>query len=207
MRQVAPKSAAVLRADDVEVVVDGEIGAAVLLGAEDLALDHLDRRVREEPQDLEVPLGQRHGHRVHVEVVADQHRQVVAPAVVDRRPAAADVGLVDDVVVDQRGRVDELHHRARRPRRGSRRSAASARRGASRAGRRRFPPPPRMCSPTSWMVVIFERKLRRSSSSTSSSLGADEVEQALRVSRLPVEGARGHARRIVDAAKDHAQPR
>ena len=101
-----------LALDDVEVVVDGEIGAAVLLERQDLALDHLDGRRRQQPQHIEIGLGQRHRHRVHEDVVADQDGEVVAPAVVDRRPAAADFGLVDDVVVNQRGVVDELDHRA-----------------------------------------------------------------------------------------------
>jgi hypothetical protein len=50
-------------------------------------------------------------HRLDVEVVAEQHRDVVAPPRVHGQPAAAQLGLVDDVVVHERGGVDELDDR------------------------------------------------------------------------------------------------
>ena len=51
---------------------------------------------------------ERHRHRLDVEVVAEEHRDVVAPPRMHRQAAAAQLRLVDDVVVDQRRRVDEL---------------------------------------------------------------------------------------------------
>ena len=59
----------------------------------------------------QVVLGERHGHRLRVEEVAEQDGDVVAPAAVHAAPAAAHGGLVDDVVVQQGRGVDELHHR------------------------------------------------------------------------------------------------
>ena len=101
------------------------------------------RRVTSESRRriVQVVLGERHGHRLRVEEVAEQHRDVVAPAAVHAAAAAPHRGLVDDVVVEQGRGVDELHHRGeqdRRGRRGSRR-AGSAR--SSSAGRMRLPPP------------------------------------------------------------------
>ena len=61
--------------------------------------------------DVERVVRQRHRHRLDVEVVAEQHGDVVAPPRVHRQPAAPQVGVVDDVVVDQRRGVDELDDR------------------------------------------------------------------------------------------------
>ena len=97
-----------LAPDDLEVLFLGDAGVAGLGELVELALDHLQRRVAEQPHDLERVLRQRHRHRADVEVVAEQHRDVAAPARVRGQPAAAGLGAVDDVVVDERGRVDEL---------------------------------------------------------------------------------------------------
>ena len=54
---------------------------------------------------------ERERHRLDVEVIAEEHRDVVAPPRMDREPAAAQVRVVDDVVVDERRGVDELDDR------------------------------------------------------------------------------------------------
>src|SRR5690606_11357866 len=46
--------------------------------------------------------------RVGNQVVAQHHGRLVAAEAVDGSAAAAEVGLVEDVVVDQRGHVDHL---------------------------------------------------------------------------------------------------
>ena len=60
------------------------------------------------PDDVERVLRQGHRHRLDVEEVAGQHRDVVPPLRVDRLPAPPHVGIVDDVVVHERRGVDEL---------------------------------------------------------------------------------------------------
>src|SRR4029453_18749078 len=50
-------------------------------------------------------------HALDIEVVPEQDGDVVAPARMDGEPAPAQVGVIDDVVVNQRGRVNELDHR------------------------------------------------------------------------------------------------
>jgi hypothetical protein len=52
-----------------------------------------------------------HLEGARVQEVADQHAGGVAEHGVGRLAAAAQVGLVDHVVVQQRRGVDELHHR------------------------------------------------------------------------------------------------
>ena len=99
-----------LAADDVEVLVFADVEVAVLGQLVDLALDHPQRDVAQQPHDVERVLGERHRHRLDVEEVAGQHGDVVAPARVHGLLAAAQLGVVDDVVVDEGGGVDELHH-------------------------------------------------------------------------------------------------
>ena len=60
---------------------------------------------------VQAVLRQRQRHRLEVQEVAEQHRDVVAPPRVHRLAAAAQLGLVDDVVVDERRGVNELDHR------------------------------------------------------------------------------------------------
>ena len=52
-----------------------------------------------------------HLERARIEEVADQHARCVAPQRIRGLPAAAKVGFVDDVVVQQRRGVDELDDR------------------------------------------------------------------------------------------------
>jgi hypothetical protein len=100
-----------LAPDDLEVLLFRDVDVAGLGELVQLPLDHPERHVAEQADDLERVLRERHRHRLDVEVVAEQDRDVVAPAGVHRHPAAPQVGAVDDVVVDERGGVDELHDR------------------------------------------------------------------------------------------------
>jgi len=95
-----------------------------------------------------------HAHAAHtdhdlegagVKEVPDKHAGRVAELGVGGLAAAPQLGFVDDVVVQQGGRVDELDHRreldvllAAVPRRAGARN--------TNAGRRRFPPPAMMYS-------------------------------------------------------------
>jgi hypothetical protein len=99
-----------LPADDLEVLVFGDVGITGLGQLEQLPFDHAQRDVTEQADDFERVLGERHGHRSNVEVVAQKDGDVAAPPRVGRQPAPAGLGPVDDVVVNQGRRVDELHH-------------------------------------------------------------------------------------------------
>ena len=100
-----------LAADDLEVLVLGDVDVAGLGELVELPFDHAQRDVAEHPDDLQRVLRERHRHRLDVEVVAEQHGDVVAPARMHGEAAAAQVGAVDDVVVHERGGVDELDDR------------------------------------------------------------------------------------------------
>ena len=76
-----------------------------------LALDHSQGDLAQQPYDLDRVVGERHTHRLDVEVVAQQHRDVVAPPAVHGETAPSEIRVVDDVVVHQRRRVDELDDR------------------------------------------------------------------------------------------------
>jgi hypothetical protein len=58
-----------------------------------------------------LPTADHHLEGARIEEVADQHRGGVAEQRVGRLVAAAQVGLVDHIVVQQRGGMDELDHR------------------------------------------------------------------------------------------------
>src|SRR5262249_15515675 len=100
-----------LAAHDVEMLVLGDVGVAVLRQLIELALDHPQRDVTEQPDDLQLVVRERHRHRLDVQVVAEQDRDVVAPPRMHGEAPAAQVGVVDDVIVDERRRVDELDDR------------------------------------------------------------------------------------------------
>ena len=96
-----------LAEDEVEVLffVDE---VAELLDLEELAFDHLLGERDEEVEDAEVALFEGGGEGLHVEPVAGEDALGVAPGGVGGGAAAAGVGLVDDVVVDEGGGVEHL---------------------------------------------------------------------------------------------------
>ena len=100
-----------LAIDQVVVLGFGD-QAAEGLGLQQLALDHLLGEADEQVEHLEVALLERDAEGLHVEPVAGEHAAGVAPGGVGGGPAAAGVGRVDDVVVDQGGGVDHLHYGA-----------------------------------------------------------------------------------------------
>ena len=89
----------------------GDRGIEAALELEQLALGHAADRVGEDPQDVEIAVlhDQRRGARV--EVVAHEHGAAIAPERVRGRPAAAQLGEIDDVVVQQRRGVQQLDRR------------------------------------------------------------------------------------------------
>ena len=88
-----------------------EVDDAVLGELIQLAFDHAQRDVAQQADDVERVLREGHRHRLDVEEVAGEHRDVVAPLRVHGLPPAPHIRIVDDVVVHQRGGVNELDHR------------------------------------------------------------------------------------------------
>ena len=68
-----------LPSHDVEVLVLGDVGVAVLGQLIQLALDHLQRDVAKHPDNVEGVMREGQGHRLDVQIVAEKHRDVVAP--------------------------------------------------------------------------------------------------------------------------------
>jgi hypothetical protein len=128
---------------------------------------------------------------VHEDVVADQDGEVVSPAVVDGRAPAADVRLVDDVVVDEGGGVDELHHR--RVDHVAEAVVAEHLRHEQEQGRAEALPP---AAEDVLPDVVDGGDLRAEIAAQllfdHLELRGDQVEETLSVSRLPVESARCH---------------
>src|SRR5688500_7843443 len=100
-----------LATNDLEVLLFGDVDISRLRELIELTFDHAERDVAEQAHQIERVVRERERHRLDVQVVAEQDRDVVAPARMGGQPAAAHVGAVDDVVVYQRGGVNELHDR------------------------------------------------------------------------------------------------
>jgi hypothetical protein len=90
----------------------GHVHAADAVELHEFALDHDLGKPDQQVERGEVPLPQGDLERLHVQPVAGQHAGMVAPLGVSRRAAAARPRGVDNVVVHQRGRVDQLDHGA-----------------------------------------------------------------------------------------------
>ncbi len=76
-----------------------------------LALDHPEGHLTEQPDEVQGVIRQRHPHRLDVEIVAEEHRDVVPPPGVHRQLPPAHVRIIDDVIVDEGRGMDELDHR------------------------------------------------------------------------------------------------
>jgi hypothetical protein len=111
----------------------GDADAADAVELNQFAFHHHLREADQQIEDMEIALAQGDLKGLHVEPVAGQHAGVIAPLDVGRRAAAAGLGHIDHIVVNQRGGVQHFDHRAqlngrlcrRRPR--SARTAAAAR--------------------------------------------------------------------------------
>jgi len=88
-----------------------DVDPAQPLELQQFAVHHALRQRDQQVEDVKAPQPQGDLERLHVEPVAGEHRDLVAPDDVGGALAAPRLGLVDDVVVDQRGGVDQFHHR------------------------------------------------------------------------------------------------
>ena len=100
-----------LAVDDLHVVGLAGVGVVAVHELQHLALGDRVRRVREHVQDPHLLELDHHLERARVEEVADEHARLVAEHGVRRLLAAAQARAVDDVVVQQRRRMDELDDR------------------------------------------------------------------------------------------------
>ena len=106
-----------LLGDDVHVVIERVLAGPRPDGLGQLPLDQPAERLGLDPDRVRAEVGQDTG-RLREQEVTGQDGDRVAPPGVDRGTAAADLGLVHDVVVEQRGQVGQLdsHRRLDDPR-------------------------------------------------------------------------------------------
>ena len=105
------KQARCLAKNQVEVFIERN-QLAQLLHLKQFALYHLLRQIDERVQNAEVALLDRNLEPLHIQPVTRQHAFRIAPLRVGCRPPAPGVGFVNNVIMHQRGRVNDLHHRA-----------------------------------------------------------------------------------------------
>src|SRR5207248_2801173 len=91
--------------------LDRDVGAPGVLALEQLAGGQRRAGRRQDPDLVYAPVGHQLGEGAREEQVADGNRHVTPRGGHDRRAAAAQGGAVEDVVVNERGGVDELDGR------------------------------------------------------------------------------------------------
>ena len=101
------RATAVLRSDDLDVVVDGDGRVAAEAALQDLALGEADAGLGRPADHVGLEARAEREGAAEEEVAGDE-RVGEAERAEGRRPAAPRLAAVDDVVVQQRGRVDEL---------------------------------------------------------------------------------------------------
>src|ERR1700688_3790804 len=82
-----------------------------LFHLEEFAFDHLLGQFDQHIEDAEIALVNRDLECLHVEPVAGQHAHGVAPLRIGGGPAAASLGLIDDVVMNERRGVNNFNDR------------------------------------------------------------------------------------------------
>ena len=103
-----------LAKNHIEVLLLGGLRVAAVDQLQDLAFGNGVGRIGQDPHDLGFADFDHHLERPRVEEIPDQHAGLVAPDLVGGVVAAAFRGFIDDIVVQQRGRVDKLDDRRRR---------------------------------------------------------------------------------------------
>src|SRR4051794_18466330 len=101
------KQASCFAEDQIEMLIEGN-QLSELLDLQQLALDHLLGEFDKGVENAEVPLLHGNLESLHVQPVARQHALGVSPLRVGRRTAAPGFRIVDDVIVNEGGRVNNL---------------------------------------------------------------------------------------------------
>src|SRR5581483_12411929 len=77
---------------------------------QEFALDHLLREFDESVKNAEIALVHSDLERLHIEPVAGQHALRISPLRVGGRASPTSLGFVDDIVVNQRGGMDDFNY-------------------------------------------------------------------------------------------------
>ncbi len=104
----AAKQAGRLAGGQIQHVLLAQIHPPQAGELQQFALNHVLGELDEDVQDAEIAFLEGHLERLHVEPIPGQDAAMVSPARVGRRPAAARIGAVDHVVMDEGGAVDQL---------------------------------------------------------------------------------------------------
>src|SRR5262249_21713077 len=100
-----------LAEDEIKMLVERD-ALAEFLHLQELAFDHLLREVDQFVENLEVAFLDGDLESLHIKPVTGENALGVAPLRVGRRTAAASWSFVDDVIVNQCGRVNDFYHAA-----------------------------------------------------------------------------------------------
>ncbi len=160
------KQAGRLPEDQIEMLVQRN-QLAEFLHLQEFALDHLLGEFDQRVEHAEVAFLHRDLERLHVQPVAREHALRISPAGIGCRTPASSLSLVNNVVVYQRGRVNDLDHRTQ-PYCSKSLVVEELRRQQQKRGPDPFPPPSRRYSPISVMAETSETVSRPNSASIAS---------------------------------------
>src|ERR1700674_5815100 len=88
----------------------GDVDAADFFELQEFAFDHFLREIDQDIEDVEIAFLQGDMEGLHVEPIAGEDAAMIAPAGIGGRAAAASVGAVDDIVVNESGAVEEFDY-------------------------------------------------------------------------------------------------
>jgi hypothetical protein len=97
--------------DDVDVVLLACLQVSALMVLGQFALDHAGRDLGQDADDFGMSAFLGQPERPDIEVIAEQDGYVGSPPGVDGIASPSQVGVIDDIIVDQAGGMDELDQR------------------------------------------------------------------------------------------------
>ena len=95
--------------DDPQVILNAQVQVEAALRLNDFSRANLPRRARDRAADFHVVAVGRETERLCEETIAHENAERISPARVHSRLGASALRFIDDVVVHERGDVDQLH--------------------------------------------------------------------------------------------------
>ena len=89
----------------------GNIQISVAGELKEFAFHHLPGGGNQDIENFQLPLAERHAEGCHIEPIAHQDGDLISPLCIHRCAATTDAGVVDDIVMHQRCRVNHLNDR------------------------------------------------------------------------------------------------
>ena len=94
--------------DDAQILRLGNEWISVVIQLQYFAFGHLAARFRQDFVDPLIAKADDMADRLGIEVIADENADLIAPHLARRLTAASQVGVIDDIVMQERGGMNKL---------------------------------------------------------------------------------------------------